>query len=97
MGINYRKKVLLKEEVTKRCEACKIIYSEDKLYCPKCGKSLKREKTQVFANMGKNGITSFSYKLPDGTTVNSKGNVTIPIANGMSYTANTNTKKKKNS
>ena len=47
--------------------------------------------------MGKNGITSFSYKLPDGTTVNSKGNVTIPIANGMSYTANTNTKKKKNS
>ena len=93
MGINYRKKVLLKEEITKRCETCKMIYSDDKLFCPKCGKSLKREKMQIFANMGKNGLTSFTYKLPDGTTINSKGNVTIPIAKGMSYTTNTNKKK----
>ena len=93
MGINYRKKVLLKEEITKRCEICKMIYSDDKLFCPKCGKSLKREKMQIFANMGKNGLTSFTYKLPDGTTINSKGNVTIPIAKGMSYTANTKKKK----
>ena len=70
-----------------------MIYSDDKLFCPKCGKSLKREKMQIFANMGKNGLTSFTYKLPDGTTINSKGNVTIPLAKGMSYTANTKKKK----
>ena len=93
MGINYRKQILLKEEITRRCEACKMIYSDEKLFCPQCGKPLKREKTQIFANMGKNGLTSLTYKLPDGTTINSKGNVTIPIAKGMSYT--TNTKKKK--
>lgn len=90
MGINYRKRILLSEEVLKKCEHCKKIYSADNNFCPTCGVILISEKTQVYANFGKKGITSLSYKLPDGTTLNSRGNITIPIANGISYT----TKKK---
>lgn len=93
MGINYRKKLLLREEILKKCTSCKIVYPSDKNFCPKCGAKLHSEKTKVFANIGKNGISSISYKLPDGTTINSKGNVTIPLGNGISYTSKSKTKK----
>lgn len=46
----------------------------------------------MYANMGKNGITSISYKTADGITFNSKGNATIPLGTGVSYTV---TSKKK--
>lgn len=86
MGINYRKRILLKEDILKRCAPCQKVYSADINFCPTCGNKLISEKTKVYANWGKNGITSFSYKMPNGTTINSKGNMTIPIANGISYT-----------
>lgn len=90
MGFNYKKRILLREEILRKCEHCKKIYAVDIKFCPSCGSKLISEKTKIYANFGKNGITSLSYKLPDGTTINSKGNMTIPIANGISYT----TKKK---
>ncbi len=88
MAINYRKRVLLKEDITKRCKECKKIYPKEHEYCKTCGKRLTSEKTKVYANFGKSGITSISYVLPDKTTINSKGNVTFPLANGLSYTTN---------
>lgn len=87
MGINYRKRMLLREDVLMKCEHCKKVYSVDTKFCSNCGTKLISEKTKVYANIGKHGITSLSYKLPDGTTINSKGNITIPLANGISYTA----------
>ena len=86
MGVNFRKRVLVREEVLKKCEVCQKLYPEENNFCPDCGSKLISEKTKVYANMGKNGITSFSYKLPNGTTINSKGNLTIPIGQGISYT-----------
>lgn len=73
-----------------KCQKCDIIFAEDCKFCENCGTKLSQQKTKVYANMGKNGITSLSYKLPDGTTLNSKGNITIPMGKGISYT----TKKK---
>lgn len=86
MGINIKKRILVREEVLKKCEVCQKLYSAEENFCTECGSKLTSEKTKVYANWGKNGITSFSYKLPSGVTINSKGALTIPIAKGISYT-----------
>jgi len=86
MGINYRKQILLKETILKSCEKCKKVYPEDSNFCNDCGSKLKAQKSKVYANMGKRGITSVTYKMPNGITINSKGNMTIPLASGLSYT-----------
>ncbi len=87
MGINFRKRILLQERILKRCTHCKkIIYQLDDNFCSDCGDKLISEKTKIYANYGKSGITSISYKMPDGTTINSKGSITTPITNGVSYT-----------
>ncbi len=91
-SFNYRRRILLREELLKKCENCKKIFSADNIFCPICGKKLSTEKTAVYANIGKKGITSLSYKLSNGVVINSKGNMTIPISKGLSYT--TSTKKK---
>ena len=92
MGLNFKKRILLKEEIIKQCEQCKIVYTSEDCFCSICGKKLSTQNTKVYANYGKNGITSFSYVLPNGTTINTKGNMTIPISKGISYTAKTNKK-----
>lgn len=86
MGLNFRRRFLLREEVLKNCENCKKLYPESNMYCPECGSKLSKVKTQVYANLGKSGITSLSYKLPNGITINSKGAMTIPVGKGISYT-----------
>lgn len=94
MGLNVRKKQLLSETVLKKCEHCKLVFQEQDNFCPQCGNKLISEKTKVYANIGKNGITSFSYKLASGITINSKGRITFPLGKGMSYTTNTRGKNK---
>ena len=86
MGINYKKRVLLRETILKNCEKCKIVFNEDCNFCKCCGSKLTSQKARVYANFGKNGVNSFTYKMPNGITVNSKGNVTISLSNGLSYT-----------
>lgn len=86
MGINVRRKILLKEEAVKVCPDCKLAYDKSSNFCPSCGKKLIGKSSKVYANIGKNGITSISYKTADGITINSKGNTTIPIGKGVSYT-----------
>lgn len=93
MGLNMKRRFLLREETIKICSDCKLVYNEDLNFCPTCGRKLSKKVSKVYANMGKNGITSISYKTPDGITINSKGNTTIPLGKGLSYTI---TPKKKN-
>lgn len=85
MGLSIRKKVLLRQEVKKICKACKLMYSEDKNFCSQCGTKLATESTKVYANVSDKGVTSISYKMPDGTTINSKGNISKSLGNGLSY------------
>lgn len=93
MGIIYRKQILLKETVLKNCDKCKKVFSEGYNYCKDCGGKLSLQKSKVYANFGKNGVTSISYKMSNGITINSKGNVTIPLSQGLSYkTTNKTTK-----
>ncbi|MBR1884209.1 MAG: hypothetical protein IJ809_04665 [Clostridia bacterium] len=94
MGINYSKRLPISTQKVKKCESCKKVFSEDANFCSACGKKLMTEKLSVYANIGKNGISSFSYKLPNGTTINSKGNITLKLAKGISYTTNSKPKKK---
>lgn len=86
MGFTYRKRILLREEVLKKCTVCAKVYLAENDFCPNCGSKLISEKTKVYANMGKSGITLLSYVLPNGTTINSKGSMSIPMGNGISYT-----------
>ncbi len=87
MGINVRKRFLLKEETIMICSNCKLAYDNNSNYCSSCGKKLSKKTSKVYANMGKNGITSISYKTADGITINSKGITTIPLCKGLSYTS----------
>lgn len=87
MGLNYRKKMAVGEEFFMKCNKCKTTYNQDNNFCPVCGSKLVSGKSTLYANIGKNGITSLSYKLPNGYTLNSKkGTITIPISKGLSYT-----------
>lgn len=86
MGLNVRRRTVLREEVLMRCKKCKKVYPYGSNFCSDCGEALISEKTTVYANFGKSGITSLTYKLPDGTTINTRRGTTIPIANGVSYT-----------
>lgn len=86
MGLNYRKRILLREDVIKTCSECKLAYEQSDNFCTSCGKKLEKKTAKVYANIGKNGISSISFKTVDGITVNSKGNTTIPISKGISYT-----------
>lgn len=87
MGLRIRGKQLIHEQTATRCSQCQKVYDADKAYCPKCGSKLLVEKMQVFANYGKSGITSYTYKLPNGITFNSKGIVSLSLAKGISYTS----------
>ena len=95
MGLNFRKSLLIKRDVVKKCDKCQKIFSEENNFCPTCGSKLISEKTEVYANIGKDGITSYTYKLPNGTRINSKGNVTFKLAKGISYTQKVSSKSSK--
>lgn len=86
MGINVRKRILMGEKTFKICKDCQLAYEEDSVFCRNCGKKLSLQKAKFYANIGKNGITSFSYKMANGITINSKGNASIPLGSGISYT-----------
>lgn len=86
MGINFRRRVLLSETVLKNCEHCQKVFPEEMNFCETCGSKLTSQKTQVFANMGMRGITSITFKLANGITINSKGKLTVPMSTGLSYT-----------
>lgn len=87
MGLRVRKRFLLRKETIMICSDCKLAYNDNSNYCPSCGKKLSKKTSKVYANMGKNGITSISYKTADGITINSKGITTIPFGKGLSYTS----------
>lgn len=86
MGLNVRRKILLRETTIMICSHCKLAYDANTNFCPSCGKKLSKKSSKVYVNIGKHGITSLSYKTADGITINSKGNTTIPIGKGISYT-----------
>lgn len=86
MGLNIHKKILLWEESIQICFNCKLAYDRDTFFCPTCGNKLMKKSSKVYANIGKSGITSISYKTSDGITINSKGRTTIALSKGLSYT-----------
>ena len=90
MGVNIRKKILLREEVIMTCSTCNLAFKEDSNFCSSCGKKLEKKTSKVYANMGKKGITSISYKTVDGITINSRGSMTFPMGKGLSYTTSKN-------
>lgn len=92
MGMNFHRKILIGQQVFMLCQSCQLAYGENAAFCCNCGSKLSKRTSKMYANMGKNGITSISYKTADGITFNSKGNATIPLGTGVSYTV---TSKKK--
>lgn len=89
MGINIRSKVLIHEQIATRCTSCQKVFDGEKLFCPYCGSKLLIEKIKVYANFGKKGLTSYTYKLPNGISINSRGTMTMSLAKGISYTSKT--------
>ena len=87
MGINFKRRVLIQESILKTCEKCQKVFPEESIFCRYCGAKLASQKTKVYANFGKNGITSVTFKMPNGITINSKGNMTVPLCTGISYTS----------
>ncbi len=92
MGVNIRRRIVIGQKTFKLCQKCQIAYDENSNFCKNCGSKLIPKVSKIYANMGKSGITSISYKMADGITINSKGNTTIPLGAGISYTV---TSKKK--
>ena len=93
MGLNINRKIPIKEEFVKTCKNCNVDYDQDANFCSCCGKKLtKKSVSKVYANLGKNGISSISVKTTNGVTVNSKNKVTVPLGKGLSYTSNLNKK-----
>lgn len=86
MGINIRKRVLIETIVSKKCPTCNKEFTADDDFCRYCGTKLTTQTTKVYANFGKRGITSYSYVLPGGKTINSKGKLTLSVGNGISFT-----------
>lgn len=89
MGCNVRGRLLVHEETVGRCIKCQKIYDEEKSFCPTCGSKLLAEKIKIYANFGKSGLTSYTYKLPNGISINSRGTMTLSLAKGISYTSKT--------
>ncbi len=90
--INIRRRVLIGEKTFNFCEKCKLAYEESSNFCSNCGEKLAKKTSKIYANMGKHGVASISYKTADGITINSKGNTTIPLGSGLSYTVTSKNK-----
>lgn len=92
-GINIHKRIVIGEQTFMLCKECKLAYGEDSCFCSNCGSKLTKKTSKIYANFGKSGMTSISYKMADGITINSKGNTTIPLGTGISYTVTSKKKK----
>ncbi|MCR5186922.1 MAG: hypothetical protein K6D97_07410 [Clostridia bacterium] len=86
MGVNVHRKLLIETIESKRCPSCGQDFAAEDNFCRLCGSKLVSTKIKVYANLGKRGVTSYSYVLPDGKTFNSKGKLTFKIGNGISFT-----------
>lgn len=86
MGLNYRKRIELGKQTIMICVECKLAYDENSHYCSQCGVKLTKKTSTIYANIGKYGISSISYKTTDGITINSNGKITFPLGKGLSYT-----------
>lgn len=91
MGINLKKRIALNP--TKYCPKCNLNFPVHFEFCTNCGLKLKNSNGNVYANVGKNGISSISVKQGN-VTVNSKGKITVPIVPGISYTSDEGKNKK---
>lgn len=89
MRFNLRGRLLIHEETVGKCTKCQKIYDDEKSFCPNCGSKLLNEKLKIYANFGKSGLTSYTYKLPNGISINSRGTMTFSLAKGISYTSKT--------
>lgn len=83
MGISFRKRVLVGKEEVKFCEKCKKVLPLDHNFCSDCGNKTKSKSTKVYANYGKTGLTSISYKMPDGFTYNTRTGISKSLGNGI--------------
>lgn len=92
MGVNIHKKILIGEKAFKICKKCQLAYEENSNFCSVCGEKLVQKSSKIYANMGKHGVTSISYKTADGITINSKGTTTVPLGSGVSYTVTSKNK-----
>lgn len=86
MKIRLKNRVLIETIVSKKCPTCNKEFTPEDNFCRYCGIKLITQSTKVYANFGKRGITSYSYILPGGKTINSKGKLTINVGNGISLT-----------
>lgn len=87
MGISFRKRMLVGEEKIKFCEKCKKVFPLDHNFCPDCGSETKLKSTKVYANYGKHGLTSITYKMPDGITYNTRNGISKSLGNGITLTS----------
>lgn len=83
MGISFRKKVLVGEEKVMFCEKCKKVLPLDHNFCSDCGSKTISQSTKVYANYGKSGLTSISYKMPNGLTYNTRTGLSKSLGNGI--------------
>jgi len=74
------------------CPNCFIEFPIGTNFCTICGNKLQKHTSKLYANVTANGITSISLKTPQGT-INSKGTMSIPLGNGVSYKTTSSDKK----
>lgn len=86
MAISFRKRVQIKTIESKKCPECDKEFNSEDVFCRFCGSKLTSQEIKVYANIGKRGVTSWSYVYPGGKTINSKGKITASIGNGFSFT-----------
>lgn len=79
------RKLDLSGMVLMRCDNCKLVFNDRHVMCSKCGGTLISEKTSVFANLGKNGVSSFVYNLASGIRIKVKANARFPLDQGAPY------------
>lgn len=86
MTISFKKRILLETITSKECPNCSKYFTEKDNFCRCCGSKLNLRQIKLYANIGKKGITSYSYVLPGGQTINSKGKISFHVGNGISFT-----------
>lgn len=83
MGITFRKRILVGEKKVTFCKNCKKVLPLDHNFCSDCGSKTIVQTTKVYANYGKSGLTSISYKMPDGFTYNTRTGLSKSLGNGI--------------
>lgn len=87
MNLNVRRRELVETiVVSTKCKKCNKELDIDDVFCRYCGNRLIPQDIKVYANIGKRGVTSYSYVFPGGATFNSKGKITLNVGKGISLT-----------